>query len=111
MARRWPSPTPPREAQAGFGQTCIEVSTWRRPRVDTRRGGGAAGAGKRGAGAGSQASQCGLVMRPAKGRGSRWRLGTGEGSAGVVRHAAESLGHAEWSMRQGVGKETCSWSK
>src|SRR6266446_8570257 len=73
-----PSPTQPRYAQSGWGQKCDDVSTWRgRPRVGTMRGGGAAGACGRGAGACAQASQCGLRVRPGNGCGSleRWRGG------------------------------------
>src|SRR5262252_609976 len=78
LARRLPQPTQPREAQSGFGQKCVEVSTWRRrPRVLTIRGGGAQGVWGRGALTCAQASQWGLVVRPAKGFGSRRRLGRG----------------------------------
>ena len=70
-----------------------------RPRVNVIRGGGAAGAWGRASAACSQASQCGLVMTPAKGFGARWRFGRGGGGARGVGHAvAESLGHTYWSM-------------
>jgi hypothetical protein len=65
-------------------------ATWRRrPRVGTRRGGG------RESVVCAQASQCGCVVRPANGIGSRlrWRCG-GIGEAG-----ARALGHPHWSMR------------
>src|SRR2546425_7643079 len=55
----------------------------------------------------AHASQCGLVVRPTKGFGSRlrWRRG-GRGSS-VVKHAAtESLGHTQWSMRHSHTKAT-----
>src|SRR5207245_5288480 len=100
LARRLPHPTQPRYRQSGLGQKWVEVSTWRRrPRVGTRRGGGAEGACGRRAGACSQASQCGLVVRPAKGVGVRERLGSGGvGSRVVGPAAAGTLGHAHWSM-------------
>src|SRR5215831_10796270 len=62
------------------------------------RGGGAAGACGRGAVACAQASQCGLVVRPAKGGGSRGRLGRGGGGSGGGGHVTGSPGHAHWSM-------------
>src|SRR6266446_430423 len=62
------------------------------------RGGGAEGACGWAAGACSQASQGGLVVRPAKGLGSRLRLGSRGGSSGGGHAAAGSLGHAQWSM-------------
>src|SRR6266498_5731693 len=44
-------------------------------------------------------TQCGFVVRPVKGLGTRWRFGTGGVGSGVVEHtAAESLGHASWSI-------------
>jgi hypothetical protein len=46
----------------------------------------------------TQASQCGLVVRPAKGFGSRWRLGRGGVGSRGGGHTAVSLGHAHWSM-------------
>src|SRR2546425_8730161 len=78
----------------------------------TMRGGGAEVACGRGASerrslACSQASQCGLVVRPAKGFGSRWRLGSGGVGSRVVGHAvAGSLGHAQWSMTHSHTKAT-----
>src|SRR5262249_9807601 len=100
LARRLPQPTQPREAQSRWGQKWREVSIWRRrPRVGTIRGGGAAGACGRESGACSQASQWGLWVRPAKGLGSRFRFGRGDGGSGVIGHAAESLGHTQWSMQ------------
>src|SRR5215470_10507559 len=63
------------------------------------RGGGDEGGCGRGAPLCAQASQDGLVVRPAKGFGSCWRLGRGPGGSGVAGHTgAGSLGHAHWSM-------------
>src|SRR5437899_5071358 len=79
----------------------------------TMRGGGAAGAWGWGSLVSAHASQCGLVVRPTKGFGSRlrWRRG-GRGSS-VVKHAAtESLGHTQWSMRHSHTKATSTnWEK
>src|SRR5215510_6056811 len=108
LARRLPQPTQPRYVQSGFGQKWVEVSTWRRrPRVGMMRGGGAEGACGRRPLACSQASQCGLRVRPAKGFGSRLRLcrgGVGEGGVGPV--TVESLSHAPWSMTHSHTKAT-----
>jgi hypothetical protein len=49
---------------------------------------GAAGGG----GGGSQASQCGLVVRPAR-VAVRLRMGTGGVGAGVGGHVVGALGH------------------
>src|SRR5215813_7061383 len=69
------------------------------------RGGGDEGACGRGAVAWAQASQGGLVVRPAKGVGSRWRLGRGPGGSGVIGYTvAGSLGHAQWSMTHSHSK-------
>jgi hypothetical protein len=47
----------------------------------------------------SQASQCGLVVRPAKGFGSRLCLRRGGvGGGGVGPAVVASLNHAHWSM-------------
>src|SRR5262249_47904016 len=77
------------------------------------RGGGAAGVCGRGALPCSQASQCGLVVRPAKGVGARRRLGRGPGGSGVVGHpGAGSLGHIQWSMRHSHTRATSiNWEK
>src|SRR5262249_62284272 len=79
----------------------------------TRRGGGAEGACGRGSLTCTQAAQCGLVVRPAKGFGSRWRLGTGGGGSCVVGQAvAGSLGHTHWSMRHSHTRATSTnWEK
>ena len=78
----------------------VAVSTWRRrPRVGTIRGGGAEGACGQESVACSQVSQWGLWVRPAKGVGSRVRFGLGDGGAGVVGHAVQSLRHTQWSMQ------------
>src|SRR5262245_48133385 len=83
----------------------VEVSIWRRrPRVGTRRGGGAEGACGRESIACGQASQGGLVVRPAKGVGARLRFGRGGSSVG--EHAAVALGHAHWSMRHSHTRAT-----
>ena len=66
-------------------------------------GGGARG---RGSVACAQASQGGLWVSPAKGWGSRVRLGRGGGGFGVVGHTAESLGHAQWSMTHNHARAT-----
>src|SRR5215813_1294994 len=92
----------------------MEVSiARRRPRVMTMRGGGAEGACGRGAVACSQASQCGLLMKPSKGFGARRRLGRGGGGARGVGHAAaESLGHTQWSMTHSqTSAISVSWLK
>src|SRR4029434_8286933 len=92
----------------------MEVSiARRRPRVMTMRGGGAEGACGRGAVACSQASQCGLVMKPSKGFGARRRFGRGGGGARVVGHAAaESLAHTHWSMTHShTSAISVSWSQ
>jgi hypothetical protein len=60
--------------------------------------GGAEGACGRESVACTQASQCGLVVRPTKGVGSRLRIGRGGRGSGSVGHAAEPLGHTQWSM-------------
>src|SRR5262245_630123 len=78
----------------------------------TRRGGGAEGACGRRAVAGSQASQCGLVVRPAKGVDSHWRFDGRGGSGGVVRRAMESLSHAHRSMTHSQRRAiSTSWEK
>jgi len=61
----------------------------------------------------SQASQCGLVVRPTKDVGSRVRCGPGDGSSGVVGHVAvESLGYAHWSRRHSHPRATSTnWEK
>jgi len=61
----------------------------------------------------SQASQGGLVVRPAKDVGARLRFGTGDGRSGVVGHAAvETLGHAHGSRRHSHTKATnTNWEK
>src|SRR6266849_11021748 len=114
LARRLPQPTQPREAQCGWGQKCDDVSTWRgRPRVGTMRGGGQPGGWGTCSWACSQASQCGLVVRPAKGVGSRGRFGSGDVGSSVVGHvAAGSLGHAQWSMTHSHTRATSTnWEK
>src|SRR5262249_22195388 len=69
----------------------------RRPRVGTMRGGGGQGASGRRSLACAQASQCGFMVSPSKGLGSRW--GCGGGGFGVVEHAtAGALGHNHWSL-------------
>src|SRR5712664_2094926 len=75
--------------------------------------GGAAGAAGRGAVACSQVSQCGFLVRPSKGLGSRWRFGTGGVGSGAVGHTAVgSLGHAHWSMRHSHTRATsCALSQ
>src|SRR5215471_14206900 len=76
------------------------------------RGGGAEGACGPESVVGSQASQCGLRVRPAKGVGSRVRLGRGGGGSGVVGHTAMSLSHAHWSMTHSHTRATSiSWEK
>src|SRR5216684_7933448 len=77
------------------------------------RGGGAQGGSRQGSTACSQASQCGFVVRPTKGVGSRWRFGTGGRGSGVVGHAAAgSLGHAHWSMTHSHTRATSTnWEK
>jgi hypothetical protein len=65
----------------------------------TMRGGGAAGACEQGSLACAQASQGGLVVRPAKGGRSRLRLGTGGVGFGIGRHVAGALGHIQWNMK------------
>ncbi len=47
----------------------------------------------------SQASQGGLVVRPAKDVGARLRFGTGDGRSGVVGHAAVEGGGNEPQAR------------
>src|SRR5215831_8501330 len=78
-----------------------------------RRGGGAAGTGGRRPLASAQASQCGLVVRPTKGFGSRRRLRRGGGGSRVVKHAAtESLGHTHWSRRHSHTRAiSTNWEK
>jgi len=67
----------------------------------TRRGGGAEGACGRGALADSQASQYGLVVRPAKGFGSLERGRRGRmGSAGLCGVAGHGLGQARGNMKK-----------
>src|SRR5262245_17379344 len=98
LARIFPQPTQPRYGQSGFGQKWVAVFTCRRrPSRGTSRGGGAEGTGRRRSEGSSQAAQCGLWVRPAKGLGSRVRFGSAEEDSGVVEHAAGSLGHAQWS--------------
>src|SRR2546428_14174112 len=113
LARRLPQPTQPRYAQSGLGQKCVEVSTWRRrPRVMTMRGGGAEVACGQGSLTCAQASQCGLVVSPAKDCGSRWRLGSGGGGSSGGGHTAVSLGHAHWSMTHSHTRAISpSWEK
>src|SRR5215831_11975263 len=76
------------------------------------RGGGGPGASGRRSLACAQASQCGLVVRPAKGLRSRWRLGTGGVGSGVGGHGAGSLGHVHWSMRHSHTRAiSTNWEK
>src|SRR4029453_8083368 len=92
----------------------MEVSTWRRrPRVMTMRGGGAEGGCGREALTCAQASQWGLLVRPAKGFGSRRRLGRGGMGSSVVGQAvAGSLGHIQWSMTHSHTRATSTnWKK
>src|SRR5712691_9753120 len=89
-ARRFPQATQPRYAQSGFGQKCVEVSTWRfRPRVEVIRGGGVAGAVTVGAdSACSHATHWGVWVRPANDFGSLERVRRGRmGSAGLCEVA------------------------
>jgi len=70
-------------------------------------GGGAKGACERGALAWAQASQGGLWVTPAKGFGSRRRLGrSGVGCDGVNGAVAQPLGHAHWSMTHSYTRAT-----
>src|SRR2546422_7345762 len=79
----------------------------------TMRGGGAAEASGRGALACAQASQGGLVVRPAKGFGSRRRVRRGGGGSPVVAHPATgALGHTHWSITHSHTKTTnANWEK
>src|SRR6266853_377533 len=115
LARRLPQPTQPREAQSGFGQKCIEVSTWRRrPREGTMRGGGHAGGCGRGSVLCAQASQGGLVVVPQRvgrtlalepwGWGLQCRWGQG-GDAGPCPLESEAQPH-QGNQYQLVGKES-----
>src|SRR5499426_2194319 len=98
LARIFPHPTQPRYGQSGFGQKWVAVVTCRRrPSRGTSRGGGAEGTGRQRSGVGSQAAQCGLWIRPAKGLGSRLHFGSAEEGSGVVGQAAGSLDHAQGS--------------
>jgi hypothetical protein len=53
------------------------------------------------------------MVRPVKGLGTRWRFGTGGVGSGVVEHtAAESLGHAPWSITHSHTKAISpNWEK
>jgi hypothetical protein len=66
------------------------VSTWHgRPWGERSSKDGARGAGKRGAGACSQAARRGLCVRPGNGCGSRERLWSGAAGVRVVRQVAD----------------------
>src|SRR5262249_18149031 len=76
------------------------------------RGGGHAGGCGRGSVLCTQASQCGLVVSPAKGLGARLRLSRGGGGAGVVGDKAGALSHAHWSMRHSHTRAiSTNWEK
>jgi hypothetical protein len=80
------------------------------PAKDLGEGGGVLGVSAWGALACLQASQGGLVVRAAKGVGSRWRFGFGGVGADGGGHVAGSLGHAQWSMRHSHTKAiSVSW--
>jgi hypothetical protein len=69
-----------------------------RPRVNVRTGGGEEGAFGRSSAACAQASQSGLWSRPAKGVGSRLRLGGGGVGGSIVGEPrVGALGHTPWS--------------
>src|SRR5215468_6466572 len=76
------------------------------------RGGRVEGACKHGAVPYSQVSQGGLVVKPAKGLGSRWRFGFGGVGSDGGGHVAGSLGHAHWSMTHSHTRATSTnWEK
>src|SRR5262249_7341632 len=55
---------------------------------------------------------CGLVVRPVKGLGSRWRFGTGGVGSSVGGHVAGSLSHVPWSMRHSHTRAiSTNWEK
>src|SRR6266511_3513405 len=84
-----------------------------RPRVNVRTGGSEEGAFGRSSAACAQASQSGLWSRPAKGLGSRLRLGGGGVGGSIVGEPrVGALGHPQWSITHSHRRAiSISWEK